>query len=489
MLFNSLSFLVFFPTVTLVYFTLRGEHVRRTFLLIASYVFYMGWDARFGLLILYVTAVTYVSSCKICFSGSHKKMVLLIGTVMTLAPLFYFKYFAFILELLTMGFRFAHTEITLPAFSVILPVGISFFTFQALSYLIDVYRGEIQAERDFILYALFISFFPQLVAGPIERSRNLLHQLAHPARFDFDRAYEGVLLMLWGFFLKIVLADRIAIFVDAVYMNYGALTGWYLFIATVLFAVQIYCDFAGYSVIAIGCAKVLGVSLMDNFEAPYLATSVASFWRRWHISLTSWLRDYVYFPLGGSRRGKRRKALNQMTVFLISGLWHGASLSFVVWGALNGLYQVIGEALLPVRERVIRALKLNPDSNCHQLFRMFITFLLVDFSWVFFRAPSLSHAIEIIRCMFRMQNPWILWDQSLYTLGLSRPDFCLILLSIGTLLIADWKKMQGVCIRRWVMAQDAWAQVLLVAAACCFLLLFGLWGPSYKANNFIYFQF
>jgi D-alanyl-lipoteichoic acid acyltransferase DltB (MBOAT superfamily) len=382
-----------------------------------------------------------------------------------------------------------HIYLTIPSFDVVLPVGISFFTFQALSYTVDVYRGEIYAEKNFFRYALYVSFFPQLVAGPIERSKNLLKQLAVPKPFEFERAREGIFLMLWGYFLKLVLADRIAIVVNTVYNHYTEYQGWYFIVATVLFAFQIYCDFAGYSTIAIGAAKILGVNLMENFDAPYTAQSVAEFWRRWHISLTSWFRDYLYIPLGGSRKGKLRKNANRMIVFLTSGLWHGASIHFVVWGGINGLYQIIGETLMPVRERLIRLFRLNPDSFGFRLYRTLVTFVLVDLSWVYFRAEGFRAANTIVRSMVTAKNPWVLFDGSLYTLGLDGPNFRLMIVSIFILLAADIAKRCGITIREKIIEQDYLFRWVFIACAVVFILLFGVWGPGYSAANFIYFQF
>ena len=382
-----------------------------------------------------------------------------------------------------------HIYLTIPSFDVVLPVGISFFTFQALSYTVDVYRGEIYAEKNFFRYALYVSFFPQLVAGPIERSKNLLKQLAVPKTFEFERAREGIFLMLWGYFLKLVLADRIAIVVDTVYNHYTEYQGWYFIVATVLFAFQIYCDFAGYSTIAIGAAKILGVRLMENFDAPYTAQSVAEFWRRWHISLTSWFRDYLYIPLGGSRKGKLRKNANRMIVFLTSGLWHGASIHFVVWGGINGLYQIIGETLMPIRERLIRLFRLNPDSFGFRLYRTLVTFVLVDLSWVYFRAEGFRAANTIVRSMVTAKNPWVLFDGSLYTLGLDGPNFRLMIVSIFILLAADIAKRCGITIREKIIEQDYLFRWVFIACAVVFILLFGVWGPGYSAANFIYFQF
>jgi D-alanyl-lipoteichoic acid acyltransferase DltB (MBOAT superfamily) len=336
---------------------------------------------------------------------------------------------------------------------------------------------------------LFVSFFPQLVAGPIERSKNLLKQISSPQKFSVDNFRDGFLLMLWGYFLKIVLADRIAIFVDSVYGDFNTYTGWYLIVATMLFAFQIYCDFAGYSTIAMGTAKILGISLIDNFNAPYLAMSVSDFWRRWHISLTSWFKDYLYIPLGGSRKGKIRKYINKLIVFLVSGLWHGASLSFVIWGGINGIYQIVGEILQPIRDKMVSFLKLNRKSLGHKLIHIVGTFLLVDFSWLFFRANSAKDAITILKQMFMIRNPWILFDGSLYECGLDYKNFWLMIYGIGILLFADYFKSKGIRIRNIILAQDYWFRWLFIASAVVVILLFGIWGPGYSETNFLYFQF
>lgn len=498
MLFNSVEFIIFFPIVVLLYYIIP-RRVKYLWLLAASYYFYMCWNAKYALLLLFSTAVTWLSGLfieaikqRISAPGKQarcKRLVVAVSFVLNLAILFFFKYSNFAANIVT--WLFAHLHIALPVyrFDVLLPVGISFYTFQALSYTMDVYRGDIYAEKNFFRYALFVSFFPQLVAGPIERSKNLLRQLAVPKPFDFDAARDGLLLMLWGYFLKIVLADRIAIFVDTVYGNFTTYTGWYLVVATILFAVQIYCDFAGYSTIAMGAAKILGIRLMENFNAPYLSTSVAEFWKHWHISLTSWFRDYLYIPLGGNRKGWLRKQLNRMIVFLVSGLWHGASFSFVVWGGLNGLYQVLGDLTAPLRDRAVRVLGLRRDSFGHRLLQTAVTFVLVDLSWVFFRADRFLDALQILKNMATVHNPWILFDGSLYTCGLDSKNFALMLICIGILLFADVCKKRGVCIRQAVARQDYWFRCLFFAFSVCAILTFGIWGPGYNAAGFIYFQF
>ena len=490
MLFNSAHFIVFFPIVILVYYVLpqRGRYL---WLLAASYYFYMSWNPKYIVLLLFSTAVTYASGRLLAAAKNttRRKLIVAASFILNLGVLFYFKYVGMAADILVRVLGKLHIYLTIPSFDVVLPVGISFFTFQALSYTVDVYRGEIYAEKNFFRYALYVSFFPQLVAGPIERSKNLLKQLAVPKTFEFERARDGFLLMLWGYFLKLVLADRIAIVVNTVYNNHTEYQGWYFIVATVLFAFQIYCDFAGYSTIAIGAAKILGVNLMENFDAPYTAQSVAEFWRRWHISLTSWFRDYLYIPLGGNRKGKLRKNANRLIVFLASGLWHGASIHFVVWGGINGLYQIIGETLMPVRECLIRLFRLNPDSFGFRLYRTLVTFVLVDLSWVYFRAEGFRAANTIVRSMVTAKNPWVLFDGSLYTLGLDGPNFRLMIVSIFILLAADIAKRCGITIREKIIEQDYLFRWVFIACAVVFILLFGVWGPGYSAANFIYFQF
>lgn len=498
MLFNSLDFLLFFPIVTMVYFLL-SDKVKYLWLLVTSYYFYMCWNAKYALLILLSTVITYagglfLEQVKQADYGNdrkayYKKWIVGFSFGLNLAILFFFKYYNFAADIVDDILGLVGIRMKLPAVDVMLPVGISFYTFQALSYTMDVYRDEIYAEKNFFRYALFVSFFPQLVAGPIERSGNLLKQLAVPKKFNAEKAREGLLLMLWGFFLKIVLADRLAIFVDTVYGNVGEFPGWYLVVATVLFAVQIYCDFAGYSIIAMGSAKILGIDLMENFDAPYLATSVSEFWRRWHISLTSWFKDYLYIPLGGSRKGMCRKYLNKILVFLVSGLWHGASLSFVVWGGLNGVYQVVGEITKPIRDKAAMKMRLNQNSMGHRLLQRLVTFFLIDFSWIFFRASSLEHAVVVIRSILSASNPWVLFDGSLYQCGLDSKNFMVMLTAICVLLFADCCKTRGFSIRNLIAEQDDWFRCLFIAASVCGLLLFGLWGPAFDQANFIYFQF
>lgn len=333
MLFNSIDFLIFFPIVIGIYFFIPRK-IRYMWLLIASYYFYMGWNPKYAILLAISTVITYLGSIFI-ERNNYKRTILVLCIILNLTILCFFKYSNFIFENLYDSLSLLGIEIIKRQFDIVLPVGISFYIFQALSYIIDVYRGDVKAEKNILKYALFVSFFPQLVAGPIERSSKLLLQVQKAAEiklFNYKRITQGLIMILWGYFLKIVIADRISIFVDHIYNSYYLYGSIELILATVGFAIQIYCDFSGYSTIAIGAAQVMGFELMENFNTPYFACSIREFWQKWHISLSSWFKDYVYIPLGGSRCSKVRGYVNVMLTMLLSGLWHGASWSYVIWG-------------------------------------------------------------------------------------------------------------------------------------------------------------
>lgn len=333
MLFNSFNFLIFFPIVLLLYFTVP-EKMKKIWLLFASYYFYMCWNVKYGILLVAVTLITYWGGIYIERNNRNlqrKKLFLGIISVLIFAILFFFKYYNFMAKSITAFLHVLGITVANRSFDIVLPVGISFFTFQSIGYVVDVYRGD-KAERNLWRYALFISFFPQLVAGPIERSGNLLKQFYEPQVFHYEKIREGLLLMMWGYFLKLMIADRAAIYVDVVFDSFYTYSGMYILVATILFAFQIYCDFAGYSIIAMGAARMLGIELMSNFECPYFSKTVSEFWTRWHVSLGSWFRDYLYIPLGGNRKGTLKKYCNKMSVFFVSGLWHGANWTFFIWG-------------------------------------------------------------------------------------------------------------------------------------------------------------
>ena len=475
MIFNSYHFLCFFPLVTLVYFLLPSR-VRWLWLLAASYYFYMCWNAGYALLIALSTVVTFVCGL-LCDRIELRRMrtaVMIAGLGVNLGILGFFKYYNFFGEMLSRVFHAAGIAMSVPRLDVLLPVGISFYTFQALSYMLDVYRKEIPAEKNLLRYALFVSFFPQLVAGPIERSSNLLSQVNNPREWDKGSARDGLCIMLLGFFEKIVIADRAAIYVDAVYDQWYAASGWQIVLATVLFAFQIYGDFGGYSHIAIGAAKIMGLNLMDNFRQPYFAVSVRDFWRRWHISLSTWFRDYLYIPLGGSRVSACRRALNTMITFTVSGLWHGASLNYVVWGMLNGALQVL-EGLFGKRKK--------EETLPVRLLRMAGTFVMICCTWFFFRVHALSTGVKMIRRIFaHFAAPGV-------ATGFSVGQAVVLAVSIALLMLLDALHESG---RRLTDLSRKWPFALwgfLGLAAVLLIVLFGVWGPSYNAQAFIYFVF
>lgn len=405
----------------------------------------------------------------------------------------FFKYYDFVLHNINVALAVFSLEPFEKPFDLLLPVGISFYTFQALSYTIDVYRGDVPAEKNPIRYALFVSFFPQLVAGPIERSKNLLRQIDDIEKlrlWNLDRVTRGLILMVWGYFLKMVIADRAAVFVNTIYNEYWMYGSCELSIATMLFAVQILCDFAGYSTIAIGAAKVMGFELMENFNAPYFATSIQDFWRRWHISLSTWFRDYLYFPLGGSRCSKARHYRNIMIVFAVSGLWHGASWTFVVWGLLHGAYQVIGIATKSIRDELWKKLAVRTDAFSWILGKVIITFVLVNLAWVFFRASTLEQAFEILAAILTDWNPWVLFDDSLFKSGLSLVEFRVLIIAIVIMGLADVVKLvKGQTIDEFLMNQNMWFKWVVMIGLICAVLVFGWYGPGFDPQQFIYFQF
>lgn len=455
-------------------------------MLLASYYFYMCWNPTYALLILTSTSITYVCGILTDFflQSFYRKLVLFLSLASNLSILFVFKYANFFLENLDKVLSACGVEIIQRRLDLLLPVGISFYTFQALSYAIDVYRKDIPAERNFIRYALFVSFFPQLVAGPIERSKNLLTQIQTMDRISllqFERIRNGCLLMLWGFFEKMVIADRASILVNTVYngyQNYGFIE---IFIATILFAIQIYCDFGGYSHIAIGAAKVLGIDLMQNFQQPYFSESINQFWRRWHISLTSWFTDYLYIPLGGSRKGTKRKYLNTLIVFGVSGLWHGASWSFITWGMLHAIYKIVGD----IKNNCTPPPRIHtPNCISRRIRKCIITFLLVDFAWIFFAANSMKDALKILRQMTSAVQ-----KENIFSLGLNSQNLTVLFFSILLLFAVDFLREKKIPVLKRFMEQECWFRWGSCLVLLWMILLFGVYGPAYDTSTFIYFQF
>jgi len=401
MLFNSIEFLFFFAIIGAVYFVVPPRF-QWMLLLLGSYVFYVSWEPSYAVLLVLLTAANYYLARRLGKAAAMggRKVTLALTIIVNAGLLFALKYAGFFAESLRAAFHYHGPAASHPLLSVALPVGISFYTFKIMNYTIDVYRGKIEPEKRFGLFALYVAFFPQLIAGPIDRSTKLLPQFHEMHTFDYRRVTDGLKLMLWGFFQKMVVADNLAVLVDPVFNKPGRYDTSVLALAAVLFTFQIYCDFSGYSDIAIGIARVFGYTSMNNFERPYFSRSIQEFWRRWHISLSTWFRDYLYIPLGGSRVSIPRWYINLMIVFLVSGLWHGANWTFVAWGAIHGCFYLCSVLTHDLRGKVTGALGLRRSPRLHQGIQIVITFCLVAFAWIFFKANTISDAFHIVSRLF-----------------------------------------------------------------------------------------
>jgi alginate O-acetyltransferase complex protein AlgI len=495
MLFNSLEFLIFFPTVTLLYYIFPHRY-RWALLLTASCIFYMFFIPIYILVLFATILIDYFAALQIeATEGNNKRKWLLIAIVSTILVLFIFKYFNFINDNLIYLSHLIHWNYPIQSLAIILPLGLSFHTFQSLSYVIEVYRGEQKAERHIGIFSLYVMFYPQLVAGPIERPQNLLHQFYEDHKLDYSKVTSGLKLMALGMFKKVVIADRLAPFVNHAYSNPYEIDGASLTLATVFFAFQIYCDFSGYSDIAIGSARVMGFHLMENFNAPYLAKSIADFWRRWHISLSTWFRDYLYMPLGGNRCTLNKWSLNVLITFGVSGLWHGANWTFIIWGLLNGIYLLVGRLTKKMRSRIWSLPIFKNITFLSEIVGVLCTFTLITFSWIFFRANNLQDAryisSQIITHFYSVIKAMILSPDKLFSLikpslmNQDKYDVYVLLISMPFLyLIYNIEKhsyiyelfSQNNVFTRW---------------SIYYLLVFGIvyFGAFNNTTQFIYFQF
>ncbi|MCA0396394.1 MAG: MBOAT family protein [Bacteroidetes bacterium] len=480
MLFNSLSYFLFLPAVFLLYWLVfnRSVSTRNLFLIVVSYFFYACWDWRFLFLLVFSTLLDYFSGLKIeaCTTSFSRRMWLWISIGINLGLLLTFKYFNFFID----SFNSLLSQLRLPvshwSLKVILPVGISFYTFHGLSYVIDIYYRRIRAERNFVTYSLFVSFFPLLVAGPIERATHLLPQLREPRKFNYEMSVDGLRQILWGLLKKVVIADKCAEFADPIFNNFTGYGGSTLFAGAVLFSVQIYCDFSGYTDIATGSAKLLGFNLLRNFNYPYFSRSIAEFWRRWHISLSSWFRDYVYIPLGGSKGGKFRTVRNTFVIFLLSGFWHGANWTFIFWGLLNALYilpSVFGGSNRQYLD-IIAADKRYPTAK--EALLVVRTFLLILIAWVFFRSETLSQAFSIVGRMF---------SRSFFEAPLLPNKAILLLACIPLFFLVEWLgRRDEYAIQRLSLNWSTyWRWTLYLFFSSLVIYFLG------SKNSFIYFQF
>lgn len=479
MLFNSIDFAIFLPVVFILYWFVTNKNLKlQNFLIvIASYVFYGWWDWRFLSLIIFSTLVDYSIGIGLSKEENYTKRKVLLWTsiIVNLGFLGFFKYYNFFLDNFKTAFSFFGNEINANSLNIILPVGISFYTFQTLSYSIDVYKRRLEPTKDFIAFSAFVSFFPQLVAGPIERATNLLPQFYSKRHFDYAKAVDGMRQILWGLFKKIVIADNCAQYANLIFNNSAEHSGSTLVLGAIFFTFQIYGDFSGYSDIAIGTSRLFGFNLMQNFAFPYFSRDIAEFWRRWHISLSTWFRDYLYIPLGGSRGSTWLKVRNVFIIFLVSGFWHGANWTFIIWGGLNALY------FLPIlltknnRKNLDTVAEGRHLPNIKEFLLMLLTFGLTVFAWIFFRAENVTHAVSYISEIF---------SSSLFSDPKIRPTYVFILIFI--FMVLEWMGRNGqFAIENIHKRCPILIRYLFYISLATAILLFS----GGKEQEFIYFQF
>ncbi len=474
MLFNSIEFLFFFPLVTFLYFILPYK-VRWFHLLVASCIFYAAFIPEYILILFITIVIDYIAGLQLGknFSKEKKKRILFMSILANVGILAIFKYYNFFADNYNSLFNFIGISNLprIPHWDIILPIGLSFHTFQAMSYTIEVYKGNQKPEKHIGIYALYVMFYPQLVAGPIERPQNVLHQFHEKHSFSATKLYNGLRLIVWGLFKKVVIADRLAIYVNQYYNEPELSPSINLFVATIFFSIQIYCDFSGYSDIALGSAESMGFNLMLNFKRPYWSSDLQEFWAKWHVSLSTWFRDYVYIPLGGNKKGEKRKYLNVFVVFMLSGLWHGANWTFIVWGLLHA----IGNSFVMFWKQFMKPIPLPVIPNI-------LTFLFVAMAWIYFRADSVSDANTIILKIFSFQ------DYSFKTLFpiISRVQYGLkwhlfVIILVTTMMIIEKKTDE----RLYKFNKSPFGDILLLAGIISMILIFGV----FNSNSFIYFQF
>ena len=477
MLFNSIAFLFFFPLTVLLYFLIPRQY-RYIWLLFSSYVFYLSQDRGMVLFLLYSTIITWITGNIIYRNTVNiKRISLFICVILNLLPLVVFKYSDFLLSLTGSG----------RSLNLLVPAGISFYTLQSMTYVIDCFRGHFPPEKNFFKYALFVSFFPCILSGPIERAESFLPQTdTSDHAFDPVRVKEGLQYMLWGYFMKLVIVSRLEILTDLVYSNYAELSGTAVLIGVIAFSIQIYCDFAGYSFIALGAARILGYNIICNFKQPYFSHSIQEFWRRWHISLSTWFRDYLYIPLGGSKKGRLRRYLNLMAVFVVSGLWHGAGLNFLLWGALHGMYQILGHLLLPARKRV-EAYSGSPGGGrlrkAYSLISVLVTYVIVMFTWIPFKSTDLLQARDVFLSIFNDNRLSHLFDGTVSRLGLGVNNLVFVLIAIAVVIVTDL-----LCERRGCMPGQLFGSMNTVVRWGVYyaLIIMILFSANLSTQEFLY---
>jgi alginate O-acetyltransferase complex protein AlgI len=489
MLFNSLEFAVFFPIVTVLFFLLP-HRLRWILLLAASCFFYMFFKPVYILILVFTIIIDYYAGIWIGKEPDKKKkrLLLSLSIIANVGVLAVFKYYNFLAENLNIVLHSFNEHKTVPLLNILLPIGLSFHTFQAMSYTIEVYKGRQKPEKHFGIYALYVMFYPQLVAGPIERPQNVLPQFYEVKKFSYENMKRGLILIAWGLFKKVVIADRLALFVNEVYGNPFDYKGIPLVTGTIFFAFQIFCDFSGYSDIALGTAQCMGFNLMKNFDRPYMAQTIGEFWRRWHISLSTWFRDYVYIPLGGNKVSKRKWYRNILIVFVLSGIWHGANWTFAIWGLLHGIYLIVEVILNKKNGRTDK----SPPSGFIPFLKRIYVFVLVALAWVFFRANNVSQAFYIIRNFFSevpaqllqiLHNENFLRLKLLY-IGQAGSDFFIALFFLGVMTLIHFRQ-KSLSFDEWLVNKPVYVRWSLYYGLTLSFICFGIFNKS----GFIYFQF
>ena len=474
MSFTSLSFVLFLLAVVVCYYVLPAK-CQKYILFLGSIVFYLFGGIKAFILLFLSAIVTYVGARMLgkWQEQLKRKAILVITIVFNLSLLIGLKYFG--------GYR--------ESLGLVLPIGISFYTLSAIGYVIDVYRNKYCPETNILDFLLYITYFPHILQGPIARYDGLKSQFDKKHVFSYKILTSGVQLMLWGYIKKLVIADRVAIFVDSVYSNINTQSGTILFVASILYTIQIYMDFSGCVDIALGASEIFGIELIQNFKQPYLSNSINDFWRRWHISLSSWFRDYLYIPLGGNRKGNVRRWINVLIVFTVSGFWHGVGINYIIWGLLHGIYQVLGAVFMPVRERIRLIFKIDAQSFIYKKVEMVITFLLVNFAWIFFRLTNVKDAFHVVKEIFTDWTPWVLTNGVLSEYGVSSNQWHVVLGFMVIAGIVDVLHERGIHIRTTISKQNLIVRWAIYGMAVFSIVLFGVYGVGYDATGFIYMNF
>ncbi|RII36649.1 MBOAT family protein [Clostridium chromiireducens] len=508
MIFNSINFIIFFLIISFLYY-LVPKKIQWIFLLVVSLIFYMYAGPKFIIFIVITTITTYYCAIfiekksenqqilnsnvdetdkNINIVRRHKSFILIIALIINIGILFFLKYYNYFINLGNSIFEIWDISTRFPTLTLILPLGISFYTLQAIGYCIDVYRNKYEPEKNIFKYALFLLFFPQILQGPIGRYDSLAAQIYKEKNFNYDNVKFGFQLMVFGFFKKLVIADRANILVNQVFDNYQSYSGYHIFLASLFYTLQIYADFSGCTDIARGAAQVLDINIMKNFDRPYFAKSIQDFWRRWHISLSSWFRDYLYFPLGGNRKGICGKCVNILIVFFVSGVWHGVGLHYIAWGLLHGIYQIIGIILMPFRNLIVKTFGINRQSFGHKLYKIMVTFSLVNFAWIFFRADGLRNALHMIKSIvLSIINRDPVYNV-FYSMGLDATNFRIIVISIFVMIIVS-SLQRKINIRETIAQQSFSFRWTLYFISVCSIIILGIYGETGTSSAFIYYKF